>query len=85
MFTFSRSTLDAEAIPEPGETFVYRSNQGPHCFLTEAQLLQELRAAGFAPDSTVPLRELNRRTPGMLAASGAPVIWEGTFRYAAAR
>lgn len=50
------------------------------CFLTEAQLVSELGAAGFAPDPAVPLRELNLPRPGTLRSGGAPVIFEGAFR-----
>jgi SAM-dependent methyltransferase len=82
VFTFSRNTLDDSARPVDGESFVFTqfANE-PQVFLTRAQLLDELASAGFTPDPAVPLRELNRRTPGMLAAGGAPVIWEGTFGF----
>jgi ubiquinone/menaquinone biosynthesis C-methylase UbiE len=84
VFTFSRSTLDDSAQPISSESFVFTQfSNNPHAFLTRDQLLDELSAVGFAPDPDVPLRELNRRTPGMLAAAGAPVIWEGAFRLAA--
>ena len=52
----------------------------PQCFLTEPQLLAELRAGGFAPDRDVPLRELNRPRAGSLATAGTPVIYEAVFR-----
>ena len=82
VFTFSRSTFDANAEPVAGEPFVFTQfSNTPYCFLTSEQLVNELAAAGFTADATAPLRELNRRIPGMLAASGAPVIWEGIFRY----
>jgi len=82
LFTFSRNTLPDSAQPVPGESFVFTQFAGePQCFLTREQLLAELGAAGFEMDSGLPLRELNRRTPGMIAAAGAPVIWEGAFRY----
>jgi SAM-dependent methyltransferase len=80
VFTFSRHTLPQEAMPLPGEPFVFTQFSGePQCFLTDVQLVSELRAAGFVPDSGVPLRELNRPAPGSLTGSG-PVIYEGTFR-----
>jgi SAM-dependent methyltransferase len=86
VFTFSRNTLDDSAQPIANESFVFTQFSGePHVFLTRDQLLDELSAVGFAPDPVVPLRELNRRTPGMLAAAGSPVIWEGAFRFTAPR
>jgi SAM-dependent methyltransferase len=82
VFTFSRSTLPPDAMPVDGTTFVFTQFSGqPQCFLTEAQLIDELSAAGFTLDSSTPLRELNRRPPGSLA-TGAPVIYEGVFRKA---
>jgi SAM-dependent methyltransferase len=82
VFTFSRSTLAVAAKPVAGESFVFTPiPDNPQCFLTAPQLLAELGAAGFVPDSAVPLRELNPRAPGMLVAVGSPVIWEGAFRY----
>jgi SAM-dependent methyltransferase len=84
VFTFSRSTLAAAATPLDGESFVFTHVHGdPQCFLTGPQLVAELGAVGFVPDPAVPLRELNPRVPGMLAAVGSPVIWEGAFRYGA--
>jgi ubiquinone/menaquinone biosynthesis C-methylase UbiE len=82
VFTFSRSTLPPDAMPVDGTTFVFTQFSGqPQCFLTEAQLIDELSAAGFTLDSSTSLRELNRRPPGSLA-TGAPVIYEGVFRKA---
>jgi hypothetical protein len=52
----------------------------PQCFLTEAQLLDELAAHGFAPDPHEGLSELNLPRPGALQTSRAPVIYEGVFR-----
>jgi ubiquinone/menaquinone biosynthesis C-methylase UbiE len=81
VFTFSRNTLPAEVEPVEGELFVFTQFSGsPQCFLTEAQLLAELRTAGFTPDPAIRLRELNRPGPG-LRTTGAPVIYEGAFRY----
>ena len=81
IFTFSRHTLPAEVEPVAGETFVFTQFSGaPQCFLTESQLLDELRAAGFVPDLDLPLRELNRPPPGL--RTGGPVIYEGAFRLA---
>ena len=80
VFTFSRHTLPDSAVPIAGESFVYTDFSGaPQCFLTETQLLEELRAAGFLPDPSLPLRELNRPAPGLRTAGG-PVIYEGAFR-----
>ncbi len=79
VFTFSRHTLPPEVTPVNGETFVFTEFSGaPQCFLTETQLLDELRSAGFAPDPALPLRELNRPAPGL--RTGGPVIYEGAFR-----
>ena len=81
VFTFSRNTLSTEAKPVSGEPFVFTEfSREPQCFLTDEQLVSELREAGFEPDSGVPLRELNRRPPGMVARGGPPVIYEGSFR-----
>lgn len=81
IFTFSRNTLPAAVEPVDGETFVFTQFSGaPQCFLTGPQLLAELQSAGFSPDPTLPLRELNRPGPG-LRTTGAPVIFEGAFRF----
>lgn len=80
VFTFSRHTLPPDAVPLPGESFVFTQFSGePQCFLTGAELLSELGAAGFVPDPAVPLVEHNRPKPGSLSG-GAPVIYEGGFR-----
>jgi len=81
VFTFSRGTLHADAHSIPGESLVFPGiTGGPNTFLTREQIIGELAAAGFAPEPALPLRELNPRTPGMLAAAGSPVIWQGAFR-----
>lgn len=81
VFTFSRSTLPVSTSPVLGEAFVFTQFSGtPQCFLTEAQLLAELRAVGFEPDPQLPLRELNQRPPGSVGLIGGPVIFEGGFR-----
>lgn len=78
VFTFSRHTLPPDAPPVVGESFVFTQFAGePQCFLTEAELLTELAAAGF--DATGPLAEHNLPRPGQLTRGG-PVIFEGTFR-----
>jgi len=80
VFTFSRHTLPAAVRPVSGETFVFTEFAGePQCFLTEAQLLEELAAAGFVPDAGLPLKELNR--PAGLVRTSGPVIYEGGFRF----
>jgi SAM-dependent methyltransferase len=81
VFTFSRNTFDADARPVSGESFVFTQFSGsPQVFLTQDQLVAELDAAGFVLDAAVALRELNRRTPGMLQSGGPPVIYEALFR-----
>jgi hypothetical protein len=81
VFTFSRHTLPEDALPVPGERFVFTQFSGsPQCFLTEEQLVSELGRERFAPDPAVPLRELNRPPPGGLRGGG-PVNYEGAFRY----
>jgi hypothetical protein len=82
VFTFSRNTLPPEVEPAPGEPFVFTEFSGqPQCFLTEAQLIQELGDAGFVPDVAVPLVEHNRPRSGSVSAGKVPVIYEATFRY----
>lgn len=81
LFTFSRTTLPPVVEPLAGEAFVFTQFSGePQCFLTEAQLIDELRAAGFVADPALPLRELNKPRPGALDTARAPVIYEGGFR-----
>ena len=81
VFTFSRATLDEAATPVPGEHFVFTQFAGePQCFLTEKELLQELRRAGFERDPPGPLTEYNRPPSGRRLTASAPVIYEGTFR-----
>ncbi len=78
VFTFSRHTLPPDVEPVGGEPFVFTQFAGePQCFLTEAQLLSEMAAAGF--ERSGPLTEHNRPLPGQLNRGG-PVIFEGTFR-----
>lgn len=81
LFTFSRHTLRPGLAPVPGESFVFTEFSGePQCFLTEAQVVEEMAAGGFVKDPPGALTEYNR-VPGALTASG-PVIYEGTFRRA---
>ena len=81
LFTFSRRTLPPDAAPDPGESFVFSSWNGePQCFLTEAEVIDELAAAGFVRDAAGPLTEYNAPKPGEFRMSGGPpVIYEGTF------
>jgi hypothetical protein len=80
LFTFSRNTLPPEARPVRGEPFVFTQFSGePQCFLTEAQVIEELRDAGWERDPPVPLTEYNRPAAGTIPRGG-PVIYEGTFR-----
>lgn len=82
VFTFSRHTLAPDAKPVAGEPFVFTQFSGqPQCFLTQDQLVSELAAAGFAPDASLPIRELNRPPAGALRTVRTPVIYEGVFRY----
>lgn len=82
VFTFSRHTLPEDAEPCPGEVFVFTQFSGqPQCFLSESQLIDELREAGFAQEPGTVIQEYNRPQPGSLS-SGAPVIYEGIFRRA---
>lgn len=82
VFTFSRNTLAPDARGVEGESFVFTQFSGqPQCFLTAAQLVAELAAAGFEPDPAVPVTEYNRPAPGSIRAGGPPVIYEAAFRY----
>jgi SAM-dependent methyltransferase len=81
VFTFSRHTLPAEAMPVAGESFVFTQFSGePQCFLTEQQLDVELARAGFVRDPAVPLHEYNLPKPGRLPTGKVPVIYEASFR-----
>ncbi len=81
VFTFSRATLAAGDQPVSGEPFVFTQFAGePQCFLTEAELVEELLRAGFEKDPPGPLTEYNRPVPGRPLARVGPVIFEGTFR-----
>jgi SAM-dependent methyltransferase len=82
VFTFSRSTLPDSDRPLAGERYVFtRFSGGPQIFLTVEELVDELAAAGFVHDPSIPLVEHNRRERGALFAGGAPVIIEGAFTY----
>lgn len=80
VFTFSRNTLPAEAVPVDGESFVFTNFSGkPQVFLTLEQLLLEMRAAGFELDMSFPVHELNLPPAGQTRIGGAPVIFEAAF------
>jgi len=81
LFTFSRETLAPGDRPVPGEKFVFTQFAGePQCFLSEAELLEELLRCGFEKDPPGPLTEYNRPVAGPAFTRGGPVIYEGTFR-----
>jgi len=81
VFTFSRATLTPADQPVSGEPFVFTQFAGePQCFLTEAELVEELLRAGFERDPPGPLTEYNRPSAGRTLTRGGPVIYEGTFR-----
>ena len=81
LFTFSRATLAPEDQPISGESFVFTQFAGePQCFLTEAQVKDELSRAGWEKDPPGPLTEYNRPVAGRPISQGGPVIYEGTFR-----
>jgi SAM-dependent methyltransferase len=83
VFTFSRNTLPPQTEAVVGEPFVFTQFSGePQCFLTEAQLVEELGRVGFAPDPGVPFREYNRPQSGALMTGTLPVIYEAAFRRA---
>ena len=79
VFTFSRSTLPDSDRPL-GERYVYtRFSGGPQIFLTVDELVEELAAAGFSVDPSIPIVEHNRRSQGAVYVGGAPVFIEGAF------
>jgi SAM-dependent methyltransferase len=81
VFTFSRHTLPPEVEPVSGEDFVFTQFSGQRqCFLTEEQLIAEMRAAGFDLEPGAPVREYNRPHSGALVRGSGPVIYEGIFR-----
>jgi len=81
VFTFSRATLAPGDQPVRGEPFVFTQFAGePQCFLTEAELNEELRQAGFEKDPPGHLTEHNRPVAGRTFTRVGPVIYEGTYR-----
>ena len=82
VFTFSRHTIAPGAPSHGTESFIFTQFSGqPQCFLTAEQLVEELSAAGFAPDAAVPMTEHNMPKPGAFRAPGPPVIYEAAFRF----
>jgi ubiquinone/menaquinone biosynthesis C-methylase UbiE len=78
VYTFSLNTLPETCSPVAGETFVYDEFAGrPQCFLTEEQLISELKEAGFNQEPGFPITEYPQR-PG----TPKPAILEGIFRRA---
>ena len=64
------------------ERYVYtRFSGGPQIFLTVDELVEELAAAGFSVDPSIPIVEHNRRCQGAIYVGGAPVFIEGAFSY----
>lgn len=81
LFLLSRHTLPPDAAPLHGETFVFTQLSGqPQCFVTRAQLLDELANAGFMPDDSVRLIERNLPPPGRAYAMRGPVTFQAAFR-----
>ena len=81
VFTFSRNMLAADAEPVAGEPFIFTQFSGdPQCFLTEAQLIEELAAAGFVLEPGERVNELDFRQPHAKRNHSEPVIYEGIFR-----
>ncbi|MGE0361688.1 MAG: class I SAM-dependent methyltransferase [Vicinamibacterales bacterium] len=86
VFTFSRHTLPDGAQPVSGAQFVFTQFSGqPQCFLTEAQLIAELEAVGFAREPGAPLTEYKRTPAHAIVKPTAPVIYDGVFRRRVAR
>lgn len=84
VFTFSRNTFPPGTQPVAGESFVFTEFSGePQCFLTAAQLVDELGTAGFVADPALPIQELNRPPSGFRLGGGPPVIYQAAFRRAA--
>ena len=83
VFTFSRNTLADSAAPVAGESLVFTQFSGQRqCFVTEDRLQRILAEAGFMPEPTHRLRELNRSPEGLRTAN-TPVVYDGVFRRSA--
>ena len=84
VFTFSRNTLEPDALPVDGEPFAFTQFSGaPQCFVTRDQLTAELGAAGFTLDDAIPFAEHNRPPEGTVHALRTPVLFEAAFRFTA--
>lgn len=80
LFTFSRHTIGTADTPVAGETFVFTQFNGePQCFLTEAEIINELASVGFVREGAQPLTEYNRPATPQVTTQGPPVLYEGTF------
>lgn len=78
LFTFSRATLPPDAVPLPGQDYVYTQFNGdPCCFLTEAEVITELGRVGFVQRPGDRLTEYNRPKDGLRVRG--PVTMEGVF------
>lgn len=76
VYTFSRSTLPETSKAVDGETFVFDTFSGePKCFLTEAQLIEEMADARFNQEPGYSITEYPQ-VPGL----PKPAILEGIFR-----
>jgi len=76
VFTFSRSTFPPDTEPVEGEAFVFTQFSGrPQCFLTQAQLIEELHDAGFDREPETSITEYPQPATGK-----RPAIFEGIFR-----
>jgi ubiquinone/menaquinone biosynthesis C-methylase UbiE len=82
VFTFSRHTLPPNLEPVAGEPYAYTEFSGqPQTFLTREQLVEELAAAGFMLDDTIPFEEHNTPPAGAVHALRTPVLLEAAFRF----
>ena len=74
VYTFSRNTLQPDATPVAGESFVFTQFSGnPQCFLTKSQLIEELGSVGFTQEPGTDIVEYSK-------TDKKPVIYEGIFR-----
>jgi SAM-dependent methyltransferase len=81
VFTFSRRTLPPAVTPVAGEPFVFTQFSGqPQCFVTRAQLLEEMARVGFMLDESIPFSEHNLPAADAIHAVRGPVIFEAAFR-----
>ena len=79
---FRQAVREAARLAAPNAAlFVFSQFSGRRqCFLTEDELITEMRDGGFVVDATWPMRELNRPIAGALPTLNAPVTWEAVFR-----